>query len=115
MIDKTYVKDLERLVAKQEKAIQNLEKETMAREASAAVFAEYFIEENNTIPGGLGSDMRAILRVFKYYPIDTEHTNNYVCEIDIGEYKLLEKTVKRMFNVNLKDLYSLGLHIDVKS
>jgi len=113
MIDKTYVKDLEKLVEKQEKMIQKLEKEKMKTEVAAAVFAEYFIEENNTIPGGLTGDMRGLLRLFKYYPLDKEHSCNYVADVHASEYKVLEKAIRKMFNVNLKDLYSMGLHIDI--
>jgi len=114
MNDKIYVKDLEKIIAKQERKILKLEKEKMSRERAAAVFAEYFIVENDTIPGGLASDMRAVLRRFKYYPEEKPSFSNYVAEMDSSDYKLLEKAVKKLFCVEIKDLWQYGLHIDTK-
>lgn len=113
MIDKMYVKDLEKLIAKQERMIQKLEKEKMVREASAAAFAEYFIDNNDTIPGGLASDMRALIRRFKFYPVDKPRESNFVSEIDARDYKLLEKAIKKLFCVEMKDLHQYGLHLDI--
>jgi hypothetical protein len=113
MIDKMYVKDLEKLISKQERMIQKLEKEKMSREAAAAAFAEYFIDDNDTIPGGLASDMRALLRRFKFYPVDKPRESNFVSEVDAGDYKLLEKAIKKLFCVELKDLHQYGLHLDI--
>lgn len=113
MIDKRYVKDLEKLIARQEKRIASLEKEKTGREIAAAVFAEYFIGENDTIPGGLASDMRIMSRVHKFYPTNNERDCNFVADVDELDYKLLKATVKRLFHVNLDDLRQYGLHLDI--
>lgn len=115
MNDKIYVKDLEKIIAKQERKILKLEKEKMSRERAAAIFAEYFIVENDTIPGGLASDMRSILRRFKYYPQENQNVSNFVAEIDCSDYKSLEKAIKKLFCVELKDLRQYGLHINTKN
>jgi hypothetical protein len=113
MIDKTYVKDLERLIAKQEKRIHRLEKEKMIRERGAAALVEYIITENETIDNGIKCALRGIMGKTKYYPLNGERNSNFCADAYKDEYESLEKFTKQIFGVNLSSLRDIGLHIDI--
>ena len=113
MIDKMYVKDLERLVAKQEKRIHRLEKEKMNRERCAAALVEYIITENETIDNGIKCALRGIMGKLKFYPKEGERDSNFCNDVYKEEYKALEKFTKEIFGVNLSSLHDVGLRLDI--
>jgi hypothetical protein len=113
MIDKRYVKDLERLIAKQEKLIHRLEKEKMIRERGAAALVEYIIDENETIDNGIKGALRRIMGKTRYYPLNEERSSNFCTDIYKEDYKSLEKFTKEIFGVDLSSLHDIGLHLDV--
>jgi hypothetical protein len=114
MIDKMYVKDLERLIAKQEKRIHRLEKEKMNRERSAAALVEYIITENETIDiNGVRCALRGIMGKLKFYPKNGERCSNFCADVYKEDYKALERFAKEIFGVKLSSLHDIGLRIDV--
>lgn len=120
MVTDIYVKDLENLVAKQQRAIRRLEKEKMKQERAAAAFAEFMLVENDIgDEEALLAGCRRLMSTFRFYSPNnrTWEWTARVSPLIISErnYKALDNAVKRLFGIDLKSLKSYGCEIIPKN